>query len=287
MTEVQPVDVVSVQSQVVYGSVGNSIALPVLDRFDLRSVGVPTAIFSNTPHYPTIHGQVVPEPWFAGLLHGLVERGVVGRARAVLAGYLGGAALGHQLAAWLRQLPERSEQIVLIDPVLGDTDHGFYVSADLIPVYRDVLIPLARGLTPNHFELEQLAGASLRSLDSLLAAARKLLAAGPDWVVVTSALPGLTASQQRRVVVVERDRCAILEHPGIPHEVKGTGDFFTAALLALILRGATLIDATRMACDRVFAVTAEARRAGWKELPLPDRRQGSDSMPSVTEIIEE
>lgn len=68
MTKVHPVDVVSVQSQVVYGSVGNNIALPVLDRFELRSDGVPAAIFSNTPRYPTFHGQVVPEPWFAVLL---------------------------------------------------------------------------------------------------------------------------------------------------------------------------------------------------------------------------
>ena len=287
MTTAQPVDVVSVQSQVMHGSVGNSIALPVLDRFDLRAVGVPTAIYSNTPHYPTFHGEVMPAPWFAGLLKGLEDRGVAGHARAVLAGYLGSPTLGYQLAAWLCRLAARPERIVLIDPVLGDTDHGLYVSADLIPVYRDALIPLAGGLTPNHFELEQLTGSSLRSLDSLLAAARSLLAAGPEWIIVTSALPSLTACRQRRVVVVERDRYVVLEHPGIPHEVKGTGDFFTAVLLALILRGTLLIDATRMACDRVFAMTSAARQRGWKSLPIPDHRLGSDSIPAVTEIIAE
>ena len=124
------VDVVSIQSQVVYGCVGNNAAMPIFRQAGLRAIALPTVILSNTPHYPTLHGGAVPLDWFEGLLRGLDERGVTRVARAVVCGYLGQPGQADLLAQWLPALrAARPDLRVHIDPVMGDRNDGLYVEA--------------------------------------------------------------------------------------------------------------------------------------------------------------
>lgn len=264
------VDVVSVQSQVAYGNVGNNIAVPVLQALGLHVAPVPTVVFGNTPHYPTMHGGPLPLDWFTGLLDDLEARQAATRARRVVIGYLGSPEQGIALAAWLRRMQAVNPALrVQIDPVIGDHDYGVYTDPALLPVWRDHLLPLAEGLCPNHFELGKLAGRSPRTLDDCLEAASALLSDTTRWVVVTSAAPELCPPGRIQVAIVGEGVREVLEHPLVPHPVKGVGDMFAALIAGRLHKGAALVDAVDRTCNDVVEVLRHVQAQGWQELALP------------------
>ncbi|MBN8728261.1 MAG: pyridoxine/pyridoxal/pyridoxamine kinase [Xanthomonadales bacterium] len=267
-----PVEVVSVQSQVVYGHVGNSAAVPVLQRAGLRVAPVPSVLLSNTPHYATIHGGVVPEEWFGGFLDDLDARGATRSLRLVQVGYLGSAAQAARLARWIeRRLEARPSLAVQVDPVIGDHDHGIYVDPALVEGWR-TLLPLADGLTPNGFELAHLAGGMPDDIDAVVAAARRLLNGRTRWVVVTSAAPAQWREGRMLVAVVTREWAEIIEHARVDAVPKGTGDYFAAMLATRLLAGRPLVEAARAAGEAVVAALEATRDAACAEL-LIDLRE--------------
>lgn len=265
-----PIDVVSVQSQVVYGRVGNNVAVPALAAQGLLVATVPTVVFSNTPHYPTVHGGTIPDEWFAGYLSDLSARGGLGGLQAVLAGYMGGPEQVHMLGDWVsRMLETRPALKLIVDPVLGDHDTGEYVSPGMAEAYRRHLLPLADGLTPNSFELQQLTGLPGPDIESVVTAARTLLTGRTQWVIVTSAAPATWPANQMLVAVVDRQQHTVLTHPRIEVMPKGTGDLFTATLTGRLLTGSTVFEAAAYACDQVIAALQMTRQKQCAELLLP------------------
>lgn len=264
------IDVVSVQSQVVYGRVGNNVAVPTLQAAGLSVAAVPTVLLSNTPHYPTLHGGAVPIEWFSGYLDDLEARGALQGLRSILVGYLGSPAQAQALAVWIGRMHERHPGLhVQIDPVIGDHDTGVYVDPAMLPVYQQDLLPMAHGLTPNGFELERLSGHPTDTIDGAIEAARALLVGHTQWVVVTSAAPDSWADARMRVVVVSREDAQVVEHDHVDAAPKGTGDLFSAVLNVQLLAGAPLLEATRHACARVVDAVGATHREGSAELLLP------------------
>lgn len=265
-------DVVSVQSQVVYGRVGNNVALPTLEALGLAVAGVPTVVLSNTPHYPTIHGGPLPIEWFSGYLEDLSARGALRCLKAVLAGYLGSPEQAAVLACWVKPLLARHTGVrLVVDPVMGDHDHGVYVAAGMADAYRQYLLPLAQGLTPNGFELAHLTGRSVNDLESVVAAARTLLAGHTEWIAVTSAAPATWSADEIQVVLVTRTQAHVITHLRIDATPKGTGDLFTAALTGYWLTGVSLLEAAAKACQQVMSALRQTEQAQCAELLLPVR----------------
>ena len=268
-----PVDVVSIQSQVVYGCVGNTVAVPTMQALGLNVISLPTVLLSNVPHYDTLHGGPVSTAWFEGFLADVERRRVLESARAILLGYLGPPEQTAVLVAWLERVLASHPQIqLLLDPVIGDHDVGIYVHAELPGLLRERLVPMSHGLTPNSFELEQLVGKRLTTLDETIAAARQLLSSTTEWIVVTSAAPAETSAGETSVLIVTADDTRVITHRLVETVAKGAGDLFTASLVGRLLLGDSLYEAAQFACDKTEAVMTHTTELGCAELVLNQRR---------------
>ena len=242
-----PIDVISVQSQLVYGHAGNSAAVPPLRALGLRVAEIPTTLLSNAPFYTTLRGRILPSDWFADLLLGASERGLPQRARMLVSGYFGSLANGEVFADWLDGLQTHAPQLrYCLDPVIGDTHTGPYVEPALEKVFVERLLPKAWLVTPNAFELGRLTGLPSLAQDEAVVAARTLLARGPQWVLAHSVAG---APGELVTLAVSRDAVWRWVSPYLPVDVAGTGDVLMSLLVGFLLQG----DAFETAVGRALA----------------------------------
>ena len=227
--------ILSIQSAVVYGHVGNSAAVFLLQRLGFEVWPLDTVSFSNHPGYPTVRGRVVPAAEVRALLAGLAERGVLARCDAVLSGYLGEPdTAAVVLEAVTRVKAARPGALFCCDPVMGDVEKGLYVAAALPALFRERLVPAADIVTPNTVELEHLTGLPVGTEAEALAAAEAVRRRGPGIVVVT----GLRQPPGRSLATIAVAdagawiaRTAYRDRPAY-----GAGDAFAALFLGAYLR---------------------------------------------------
>ena len=158
--------VLSIQSSVAYGHVGNSAAAFPLQRLGHEVWPVSTVHFSNHTGYPTSRGPRISAHDVSDILLGIEDRGAFAECDAVLSGYAGTREVLEVIVAAVGRVRRANPAVVFCcDPVLGDTEQGFFVGPGIPEFLRDVVAPAADVITPNHFELDFLAGRSTRTLE--------------------------------------------------------------------------------------------------------------------------
>ncbi|MCA6102451.1 pyridoxal kinase PdxY [Bradyrhizobium australafricanum] len=266
--------VISIQSQVAWGHVGNSAASFPIQLHGIDVVAVPTTLLSNRPGYPTIRGRVLDVQLVADLLRGIEERGAVEAARLILSGYLGSADIAMDVADFVERAKATNPALLYCcDPVLGDRDRGMFVRSDIPPLVRDQLCPLADIITPNHFEFEFLCGARVTTIDDVVAQASALMAQGPATVVITSAELAGTPHSEIETLAIERTQsdktCAwCVRTPRIPISPSGTGDLFAALFVAARARGLATPDALSHAASGIYGVLERTAQSGTEEMRI-------------------
>ncbi len=267
----RPVRIVSVQSWVAFGHVGNAAALFPLQRLGAEVLGVHTVQFSNHPGHGGFGGAALPAAHVAAVLDGLAARGFLDAVDGVLSGYLGEAETGPPLLAALAQARRANPAaLYCCDPVIGDEGPGVYVRPGLPAFFAARAVPQADLLTPNRFELGLLASQPCRSLAETIAAGtalrRRMRAAGPGIVLVSSLeAPG---SGDIDMLLLAPAGRFLLRTPRLPITPNGAGDLLSALFLFHYLRTRDACAALEEAGSSLFGVIAATAAAGTRELEL-------------------
>ncbi len=271
--------VLSIQSSVAHGHVGNSAAAFALQRMGRDIMRVDTVRFSNHPAHGGFSGGTAEAAEIDTLVDGLAERGFLSECAAVISGYLGTAENGHAVARAVAKVRKASPGALFVcDPVMGDDPKGLFVQADIPAVMRDVLVPAADIATPNRFELETLTGSPCDSRESVLAAARQVLESGPRVVVVTGL--EFTAGMIETLAITADGAWSVLG-PRVSRPAFGAGDTFCAVFLARYLEQPRVPRALSLACASVRSVMTETVA----ELALIPAQSALVAPPDVIEAV--
>ncbi|MFQ5785231.1 MAG: pyridoxal kinase PdxY [Alphaproteobacteria bacterium] len=258
--------VLSINSSVAYGHVGNAAAVPALQRLGVEVWPLNTVTLSNHTGHASWRGRAAEAGALGGLVAGLDALGVIAECDALLTGYLANAGLAAVARDALGRLrAARPDALYLCDPVMGNAARGFYVADGLPEFIRDQLAPRADIVTPNGFELAVLTGLPVSGEDEARAAARALRERGPDIVVCTS----LEASDGgMATLAVAEDGAFRVMTPRIEAPANGAGDLFAALFLGHTLGGADMATALSLAVSGVYATLAMTAAARGRELAL-------------------
>jgi pyridoxine kinase len=258
--------VLSAQSWVACGNVGNCAALFALQRLGIETWSLNTVAFSNHTGYGKWRGGRVPATEIASLFEGIAELGVLPHCDAVLSGYLGEPEVGPVLLDIVGRVKSANpDALYCCDPVMGDFGPGWYVSDGIPEWYRDRALAAADIITPNRFELEWLTGRRIATLDEAAEAATVLRRRGPRIVLVTSLEP---AHDRLAVLVAARDGEWIVETPRLDIEATGCGDAVAALFLGWLLKGKPVPEALALTVAAIWGVVEATIAAGGGELAI-------------------
>lgn len=248
--------VLSIQSHVATGRVGNSIVAFALQRLGVEVWPVHTVLFSNHPGHGPFRGKRRAPEDLAEIIQGLEEHGAFTRCRAVLSGYLGAHATGDVVLEAVARVRRASpDALFFLDPVMGDDGKGLYVPEDLVSFYTKAARE-ADVLAPNAFELGVLTGQVVDGVTSAAAAAAKLLQGRTRLVFVTS-VPGST-TERMATLAVTGDRVRGFETPRLALDPKGAGDLFMALAATHMLTGEAADAALEKAVRSVWSLSERA-----------------------------
>jgi pyridoxine kinase len=263
------VAVLSIQSHVAYGHVGNASAVFPLQRLGIEVWPVHTVQFSNHTGYGEWRGRVFDGPAIEEVVQGIAERGVLGSCDAVLSGYLGSADIGHAVVQTVQRVREANPAAVYCcDPVIGDVGRGVFVRPGIPEFMREIAVPAADIVTPNHYELDALSGCTTRTLAEVTEAVAAVQALGPRVVLTTSLVTDDTPDDAVDLLASEGGRHFRVRTPRLDVAVNGAGDAIAALFLAHWLDTRDAGQALGRAAASVYGLLKRTEDAGSREVLL-------------------
>lgn len=221
--------VLSIQSHVVHGYVGNKSAVFPLQVLGFEVDAINTVQFSTHTGYKYLKGNILKNEEMDELIQGLIINDV-DEFTHLLTGYSRSAESLKLVAGAIQKLREKNPKLIYVcDPVMGDNGK-MYVPEDLLPVYRDILVPLADILTPNQFEAEVITGRKIGNIEEALIAIQALHKKGVKTVALSST--DLGDDDNMIAIASTGDIRYKIMIPKFDASFTGTGDLFASLFLA-------------------------------------------------------
>ncbi|WP_291314149.1 pyridoxal kinase PdxY [Corynebacterium sp. UBA2622] len=268
-------NILSIQSAVAYGHVGNSAAVFPLQRIGHEVWPVYTVNYSNHTGYGQWKGPMIPAADVASVIDGIDERGALSRVDAVLSGYQGGDDIADVIIDAVARVKEQNPGAVYAcDPVMGNAKSGCHVSDNIPPLLRDKVVPVADIITPNQFELGYLTGTEAGDLSSTLNAIEAAHDMGPDTVLVTSVeRPEADTENNLEMIVSDPKGAWIVQTPRLPFKRNGSGDVTAALFTGHYIRTGDAAEALARTASSVFSLLETTYQADSPELQLVEAQE--------------
>ena len=266
--------ILSIQSAVAYGHVGNSAAVFPLQRIGVEVMPVYTVNFSNHTGYGAWRGPLISPDDVRDVITGIEERGAFPQVDVVLSGYQGGEGIADViLDAVARVKAANPSAIYACDPVMGNAKSGCFVAPAIPILLRDRVVPAADLITPNQFELGYLTDTEPDTLESTLASVDLIRATGPRTVLVTSVERPDREEGTIEMLAVDDAGAWIVQTPLLPLKANGSGDVTAALFTAHYRRTGDAADALARTTSSVFDLLERTHRSGERELQLVESQE--------------
>jgi pyridoxine kinase len=262
-------NLLSIQSHVAYGHVGNAAAVFPLQRIGVEVWPIHTVQFSNHTGYGDWSGRVFDGAMIGEVVAGIDARGVLGACDGVLSGYIGSPDIGAAVLDAVAKV-KRANPVAryCCDPVIGDVGRGIFVRDGVPEFMKDNAVPAADVITPNHFELDQLAGRESHTLAAAMAAIDALHRRGPRAIMVTSLHVEDTPGNGVDLLASDPHGKFRVRTPKLGISVNGAGDAIAALFFAHYLRSGSAGEALSCAASSIFGLLAKTAEAGSREIML-------------------
>ncbi len=258
--------ILSIQSHVSYGHVGNSAAVFPLQRLGHEVWPVLTVNFSNHTGYGNWRGPLIDPADVTAVITGIEERGAFTACDAVLSGYQGSPAIAEVIVDAVRRVKAANPAATYTcDPVMGNAKSGCFVNPEIPPIIREQVVPVADILTPNQFELGFLTGTDPHTLEEVLESVDAAMAMGPSTILVTSVETG---GDTIGLMAVDAEGAWLVETPLLPMKANGSGDLTAALFTAHLHETGSAATAVARTVSSVYAVLQATLASGERELRL-------------------
>ena len=251
-------NIMSIQSHVAYGHVGNAAAVFPLQRMGVEVWPIHTVQFSNHTGYGSWKGRVFDDGMISEVVTGIEQRGVLGECDGILSGYMGSSDIGEAVLDAVTTVKRANPAgKYCCDPVIGDVGRGIFVRDGIPEFMKNKAVPAADVITPNQFELNYLSKRTSNTLLQARDAVKAVHGLGPRTVLVTSLHTDETPGDSIDLLASNEGACFILRTPKLPLAVNGAGDAIAALFFAHYLSSGDISDALSRAASSVFGVLAK------------------------------